>query len=255
LNNKKSKKNGQQQQEIASLMETNDVICLGNKRPAQTQQNFDNSDVNLVDESNKKKPRILIGRNVEKVPELSCSTLERQLGIIITDASNFLKEQEEKEKQNLENNTNNNSNVNNDINNSNIVSANKFAESYFATPTRLSDFTIQSVNQSQSILVDCAKFNSPSKLISQQITSQIPILNGIPILYNNTNTQILTSAATAIPIRPLNQVIESHDIVNGKIKIDRIIRPQSNPQQSKSVRSQINLVLLINLFLFITSHG
>ncbi len=131
LNNKKSKKNGQQQQEIASLMETNDVICLGNKRPAQTQQNFDNSDVNLVDESNKKKPRILIGRNVEKVPELSCSTLERQLGIIITDASNFLKEQEEKEKQNLEINTNNNSNVNADINNSNIVSTNKFAESYF----------------------------------------------------------------------------------------------------------------------------
>ena len=50
------------------------------------------------DQANKK-PRLLIGKNVAKVPELSVSTLERQLDSIITDAANHLKEQEEKESQ------------------------------------------------------------------------------------------------------------------------------------------------------------
>lgn len=43
------------------------------------------------------KNRLLIGKNVEKIPELSVSTLERQLGSIISDASNYLKQQEEQE--------------------------------------------------------------------------------------------------------------------------------------------------------------
>lgn len=49
--------------------------------------------------NNAKKPRLLIGKNAEKVPELSYSTLERQLGTIITDASLLMAQQEEQENQ------------------------------------------------------------------------------------------------------------------------------------------------------------
>ena len=46
-----------------------------------------------------KKTRLLIGKNIEKCTELSYSTLERQLGTIITDASILIAQQEEQENQ------------------------------------------------------------------------------------------------------------------------------------------------------------
>jgi len=227
--NKKSKK----QESPPASSQIDEVIYLGNKRPVDESNTDASGHDSLTCKSNIKKSRILIGKNVKKIPELSCSTLERQLGIIISDASNYLKEQEEKEKQqNLELNANNNhgnNNCNSDVN------CSKFTETYFATPTRLTDLSVQPINQGQSIIVDCSKFNSPSKIMTQHIGTQIPILNGIPILYNNTSTKVLTTAAanTVIPIESLNQILQSQDIMNGKIKIDRMIRPQViNPSPS-----------------------
>lgn len=53
----------------------------------------------IADQNKSKKPRLLIGKNVEKQPELSVSSLHRQLGSIITDASNLIAQQEEQENQ------------------------------------------------------------------------------------------------------------------------------------------------------------
>lgn len=55
-----------------------------------------------MDNNNAKKPRLLIGKNAEKVPELSYSTLERQLGTIITDASLLMAQQEAQENQQVD---------------------------------------------------------------------------------------------------------------------------------------------------------
>ena len=59
----------------------------------------DDSDAEMSSSENNKKRKILIGKNVEKVPELSVSNLERQLNSIVSDATNHLKQQEENEKK------------------------------------------------------------------------------------------------------------------------------------------------------------
>ncbi len=59
----------------------------------------DDSDFEMSSLEDSSKRKILIGKNVEKVPELSVSNLERQLVSIVSDATNLLKQHEETEKK------------------------------------------------------------------------------------------------------------------------------------------------------------
>jgi len=97
----------------------------------------DDSDeeTNKIEENKKRK--ILIGRNVEKIPGLSVSDLERQLNTIICDATNHLKQQEEIEKS-IQNQMKPNLSVKNSIELINTISK--------GPPLPLGNFRIGSAN-------------------------------------------------------------------------------------------------------------
>jgi hypothetical protein len=68
-------------------------------KPDIIQLSSDESDSGeIIPDHPGKKRKLLIGKNVQKIPELSVSTLERQLNSIISDATNHIKQQEDQEK-------------------------------------------------------------------------------------------------------------------------------------------------------------
>ncbi len=75
------------------------IIFLSKKKNNEIQIIDNNSECS----SSPKKRRLLIGKNVEKLPELSVSTLERQLTSIINDASTLIQQDQEIEQNGLQN--------------------------------------------------------------------------------------------------------------------------------------------------------
>lgn len=76
-------------------------------KPDIIQLSSDDSDFDIT--TPPKRRKLLIGKNVQKIPELSVSSLERQLVSIISDATDHLKQQEELEKKMQQQNSNQNS--------------------------------------------------------------------------------------------------------------------------------------------------
>jgi len=75
------------------------IVFLSKKKNNEMQIIDNNSECS----SSPKKRRLLIGKNVEKLPELSVSTLERQLTSIINDASTLIQQDQEIERSGMQN--------------------------------------------------------------------------------------------------------------------------------------------------------
>lgn len=101
-NNNNSKKGIDVNKQKESKNNEPEINSINNESTISSDNNDDvifisNNKIKPIDQDQANKPRLLIGKNTEKIPELSISTLGRQLDSIVSDASNLIKQQEEQE--------------------------------------------------------------------------------------------------------------------------------------------------------------